>query len=211
MQIWLFIAAAQAGQAEPARARPLDKCRNDAAFVEYRERLLHAVASKNVGELRPLLASNIQYSFGHEGGWPGFVREWKLDSPADSALWSELAEVLHLGCEQYDGSRIAPGNFNELSSYGLGLPPFFAVEKGAALRSRPDDAASLVLALDNHVLVEILDDASGAIPEGWLHARLTDGRSGYVLLSAVRNVIDYRARFEKRDGKWIMTSFIAGD
>lgn len=211
MGIWLLIAAMQAAHAEPEQAPPIDQCGDDRTFVEYRARLLRVIARKEVSGLRALVASNITYSFGDEGGWPGFANKWALDRPADSELWHELAEVLNLGCEKSDRQRIAPGNFNKLSDYGLGLPPFVAVQKAAAFRSSPDDTAPLVMALDHHVLVEILDDEADVVPEGWLHARLTDGRSGYVRLSAVRSALDYRAGFEKRDGRWVMTSFIAGD
>ena len=207
----LLLAAIQAAQVEPARAPPLDRCQNDAGFVAFRDRLVDAVRQKDVEALRPLVDTNIQNSIGNEnGGWQEFVRRWELGRPTDSGLWSELAEVLSLGCDEYDRWRIAPGNFKDLWAYD-GLPPLFAVEKGAALRTKPDDDASLVMHLDYHVLLEIPDYDPDVVPKGWLHARLTDGRSGYVRLFAVRSAIDYRAAFEKHGGKWKMTSFVAGD
>jgi hypothetical protein len=208
-----LVAALQLFQAEPLRAPPIDQCGDDPTFVEYREKLAGAVALKDADALRPLVDLNIKYSLGPDGGdgWSGFVRNWNLDRPEDSELWPELSEVLNLGCEWDDGQPTAPGNFSQLPHMGEGLQPFFAVQKDAALRSRPDDKAALVRLLDNHVLIEIMDDEPGSVPEGWLHARLTNRQSGYVRLSAVRSAIDYRAGFEKRDGKWVMTIFIAGD
>ena len=223
MILLLIVAALQLSQAEPLRAPPIDQCGDDPTFVEYREKLAGAIALKDADALRPLVDLNIKTSFGPDGddGWSGFVRDWNLDRPADSELWLELAEVLNLGCAMDDGHPAAPGNFSQLPDIGVllgqvggaieGLPPFFAVQKDAALRSRPDDNAALVRLLDYHVLIEILDDKPGSVPEGWLHARLTNGQSGYVRLTAVRNVIDLRASFEKRDGKWVMTSFLGGD
>lgn len=211
MFIWPLIAAVQVVQAEPLRLPPTDDCRSDPSFVEYRKRLSAAIAGKDAKALRPLVDPNILYSFGDDGGWTGFAGTWNLDRPADSQLWLELSQVLNLGCEVHGDQRGAPGNFNRLSEIGEGLPPFFAVDKDAALRRRPDDNAAVVMLLDNHVLIEIIDDEPDTVPEGWLHARLTNGQSGYVRLSAVRSAIDYRAAFEKRDGRWVMTSFVAGD
>jgi hypothetical protein len=211
MPIWLLIAAIQIGQPEPLRLPPTDECGGEPSFVAYRARLSAAIARKDAAALRPLVDSHIMYNFGDDDGWPGFVRNWHLDRPADSDLWLELSQVMNLGCEVDGDQRIAPGNFNRLSDIGEGLPPFFAVRKDAALRSRPDDKAALVTLLDYHVLIEILDDEPEAVPEGWLHARLTNGQSGYVRLSAVRSALDYRAGFEKRSGQWVMTSFVAGD
>lgn len=211
MGFLLFIAALQASQAEPLRAPPVDQCGGDLTFVEYRDRLTAAVAAKDAIALEPLVSPDVLVSFGGEGGWVEFATKWKLDHPEESELWGELANVLKLGCEETGDSRIAPGNFNQLSDLGEGLPPYFAVQKDAALRSQPDDTAALVMLLDHHVLIEILDDEPETVPEGWLHARLTNGQTGYVRMSAVRNAIDYRAGFEQRDGTWVMTSFVAGD
>jgi hypothetical protein len=211
MGILLLLAVLQASQIEPLRLPPTDECRQDRSFVEFRARLSASIERKDVAALRQLVARDIDFNLGAGGGWPAFVREWRLDRPAESELWRELSKVLSLGCEEYDGQRIAPGNFNQLAGLGEGLPPFFAVQKGATLRSRPDDTASVVLLLENHVLVEVLDDEPEIVPEGWLHARLTNGRSGYVRLTAVRSALDYRASFEKRRGRWVMVSFITGD
>jgi hypothetical protein len=211
MILLLIVAALQSSQAEPLRAPPIDQCGDDPTFVEYREKLAGAIALKDADALRPLVDLNIKTSLGPDGddGWPGFVRDWNLDRPADSELWLELSEVLSLGCSVYDGMKLMPMSFDigEVD----GSYPYWAIEKGAALRSLPDDTAPVVMQLENHVLIEIVDDEWNSVPEGWLHARLTNGQSGYVRLTAVRNVIDLRASFEKRDGKWVMTSFLGGD
>jgi hypothetical protein len=209
MSLMLLVAALQLSQVEPLRAPPIDQCGDDPAFVEYREKLTGAIALKDADALRPLVDLKIKYSFGPDGddGWSGFVRIWNLDRPADSELWLELSQVLNLGCEWDDGQPTAPGNFSRLSEFDHPLPVYFAVQKRAALRTRPDDSAPLVMELEDHVLLENFDVA----PEGWLNAQLTDGRTGFVRMSAVRSAIDYRAGFEKRDGKWVMTIFIAGD
>jgi len=209
MGLLLLVAALQLSQAEPLRAPPIDQCGDDPTFVEYREKLAGAIALKDADALRPLVDREIKYNFGPDGdgGWSGFVREWNLDRPADSELWLELSEVLSLGCAWNDGQPTAPSNFSSLSELDHSLPVYFAVHKGAAFRTRPDDSAPLVMELEDHVLLENVDVA----PEGWLNAQLTDGRTGFVRMSAVRSAIDYRAGFERRDGKWVMTFFIAGD
>ena len=203
----LIAAAIQVTQAEPARLPPTDRCGSDRSFVEYRARLWAAVARKDAAALHPLVASDIQIDLGDGKGWHAFVREWALNRPAESGLWRELSAVLELGCENHDGLRIMPGNFSKLSEYDHPLPIYFAVQKGAALLSQPDDSAPVVMTLEDHVLFENFDVA----PEGWINARLSDGRSGFVRSSSVRSAIDYRAGFEKRNGNWVMTSLVAGD
>ena len=42
-------------------------------------------------------------------------------------------------------------------------------------------------------------------------ARLAGGSLGYVRSRSVRSPIDHRAIFSRRDGRWWMITFIAGD
>jgi hypothetical protein len=45
----------------------------------------------------------------------------------------------------------------------------------------------------------------------WRRVKTEDGESGYVAARDVRSPIDYRAAFEKVDGRWMMTFFVVGD
>ena len=49
------------------------------------------------------------------------------------------------------------------------------------------------------------------LPEGWTVVRLADGSLAYVQSDSVRSPIDHRAIFSRRNGRWRMTIFIAGD
>lgn len=207
MHYLFVIAGLLIADVEPVRVPPIDECGSDPAFVEYRTMLTDAVARKDAAALQALVATDVRVDLGGGTTWAAFTREWKLDQPGESALWVELGQVIQLGCEELNDLRIMPGNFSRLGEIEDALPTYFAIETGATLRSRPDDSAPIVAALDSHLLFENLE----AAPDGWLNARLSDGRSGFVRLSAVRSAIDYRAGFEKRDGQWKMTSFVAGD
>jgi SH3-like domain-containing protein len=48
-------------------------------------------------------------------------------------------------------------------------------------------------------------------PYGWLQVALADGQRGFVADRYLRSPIDYRVAFEKQDGNWRMTFFLAGD
>ena len=204
----LLIAATQASPVEPIRVPVTDECGSDASFAEYRKHLVEAVSNKDVAALQPLVAPGVMVSFGTgEDGWSAFLQEWGLDQPHASGLWTELGQILGLGCGDYEGIKYMPMNFAEFGEEDASFPPYWAVQEGAAFRGQPSGTAPVVMLLDHHLLYEI----DNVAPDGWLHARLSDGRAGYVERSAVRNAIDYRATFELRDGKWLMTSFLAGD
>ncbi|WP_298609446.1 hypothetical protein [uncultured Thiothrix sp.] len=47
--------------------------------------------------------------------------------------------------------------------------------------------------------------------EQWVTVKLDNGKKGYVASQYIRSSFDYRAFFEKSNGRWQMTVFIAGD
>jgi hypothetical protein len=53
--------------------------------------------------------------------------------------------------------------------------------------------------------------ASDRPPGDWLSVHLADGSTGYIDERYVRSPISYRAYFERMDGRWVLTMFIAGD
>ena len=67
-------------------------------------------------------------------------------------------------------------------------------------------ATAPVLAYLSYEVVTLVDYGSP-----WRKVQLADGRTGYVTFPAFRSPIGYRAYFEKRDGRWQMRIFIAGD
>lgn len=207
MHYLFLIAALHIAQVDAVRVPATDECRSDPTFIEYRAQLTDIVARKDAIALQALVATDVMIDFGGGIGWAAFTREWALDRPQESELWRELAKVLELGCEELEGVRIMPGNFSRLSDFSDPLPAYFAVEKDAPLRSRPDDTAPIIMTLDSHLLFV----GNDVPPEGWLNVRLSNGQTGFVRLSAVRSAIDYRAGFERQDGRWLMTSFVAGD
>ena len=57
-----------------------------------------------------------------------------------------------------------------------------------------------------------VDEAAEPYAESeWTRIKLRDGRTGYISSRYVRSPIDYRAVFNKMDGRWRMTAFVAGD
>ena len=52
---------------------------------------------------------------------------------------------------------------------------------------------------------------NSAVKRQWLTIELGDGQKGFIAKEYIRSPIDYRAIFEKKNGKWLMTAFIAGD
>ena len=205
-----FLLALLLASAPPEGARrlpPVDECAADASFAAFREELLAAVDRRDAAHVQAVVADDIAVDFGGGAGREYFAEAWNLDLPESSALWSELRSALELGCAvAEDGSYWAPSLF-----LAEGIEDPFAshlvVAPGTALYAEDSNAGEVIARLEWD-LVEALDGDEG---QAWRHVRLADGREGYVIAHELRSPVDYRAGFERVDGRWRMGAFIAGD
>lgn len=150
-------------------------------------------------------AEDIFLSFGSVAGRAEFRN--MLTSSGD-AYWKELEEVLRLG-----GAFTTPTRFEAPYTWTAELPgdldPFFAgfiTGKDVVLRIRPNRTADALALLDYEV-VTLLGSGEGE----YQGVRTAAGIEGFIHRDYVRSPIDYRAIFEFRNGRWLMTVFIAGD
>ncbi|MEA3013613.1 MAG: hypothetical protein QOD42_2158 [Sphingomonadales bacterium] len=198
------LALAALPAALPARTLPpRDECAADPDFARFRAELLDIVARHDATRLLAVVADDIRFDFGGGEGRRAFAGEWGLADPDRSGLWVELAKALASGCARDGGTMSAPYIFrrfpDELDVFSSGVAGL-----GARLyRTQVTDGDSVPIPW------EILDEAER--DGGWTRVRLADGRAGFIETAHLLSPIDYRAIFEKRDGQWRMTMFIAGD
>lgn len=195
------------------RLKPVDEAARDPSFAKFRSALLDAVRRRDVDAVVAQADQQIRLSFGDDGGEATF-RDLLTGSEAwqGEAYWAELQRVLELGgvfldarsfCTPYVACVDVPG-CPDCDPYET----MFTVGGDAVARTAPDPLAPVAARLSYDVLRIDMDADHGG---EWTPVILPDGRRGYVSGPDFRMAIDYRALFEKRDGKWRMTVFIAGD
>lgn len=193
----------------PARLPPVERCRGDPAIDRFRALLEDATTRRDVAALRRLVAPDVRASFGAEGSWEEFARTWGLEqNSAMSGLWKELARVMALGCApSRAGGMIFPGLFEDR---GEDADPFELVvaRPGAKLQSRASENSAVVATLDWSSAILVRTEA----PEGWARIQLLRGGPlGWVRRESLVSPLDYRLVAGKRDGRWLVTAFVAGD
>ena len=192
----------------PTRVPPVDQCASDPSFVAFRDALRGAIARRDRDAILATISDTIEVDFGGGAGRGDFTRAWRLDQPATSRLWGELGEVLRLGCvRDPQGAFWAPSMTLQLDEHDDPFSIMVATEPDAPMH-RAADANSPIVARLAWDVVTIGDYAH---PDEWVPVTLADGRNGFVRREHLRSPIDYRAAFEKVDGRWRMTVFIAGD
>jgi hypothetical protein len=174
---------------------------------------MSAVEQRDAAFVTSVVSPTIKNSFGGNDGLAEFKKYWRPERAA-SRLWATLMSVLALG-GNFDerNAFIAPYTFSkwpeEIDAFQHGA----IVGEGVRVRERPA-LDGKVLASLSFDIVKVTDwrlaQARGS-KQRWVKVTLADGGPGYVAAEYIRSSIDYRAIFEKKDGRWLMTVLIAGD
>lgn len=201
-----ILAAAAAGPATDRRP-PVDQCADNASLAEFRDGLRAAVERKDREALLATVTEATIVNYGGGVGRADFIAAWGLDDPATSPVWRELGTALSLGCARdLDGSYWSPSLSVQLADQEDVFTAAVALP-GAVLRAAPDAASAALATLEWDVLTLESDDGS----DEWWPVSLADGRRGYVHRDQLRLQVDYRAVFERIDGRWVLAAFVAGD
>jgi len=195
---------------------PADEAKNDASFFVFRTKLIEAAKKRDAKYVLSILDRNITNNFGGDGGIEDFKDLWKIHR-SDSEFWREFLLVITNGGKfnNEDNRKIfyAPYTF---ASFPDDLDSFtFSVIFGDKVNVRSSaDAKSPVVGSLSYNIVEILKtirEENNAEKISWYKIKTLGGKTGFVKAEFARSPTDYRAGFEKKNGKWKMTAFIAGD
>jgi len=205
----VLVAALVLAAAAPTRLPPVERCGGDAEFSAVRQKLDQAVAKQDFEGLLSLMSDDVRVTFGGRYGRESFRQYW-AQSKEHGELWSEFRKALRLGCATaVDGQgkeyRAIPAMFvtgDDLDGFStwVGLP-------GAVMRARKNARAAATMRLPVWTVLDEVDHDGGA----WIEARTPKGHHGFVSTAQARSIIDYRIVFGKRDERWKITAFVAGD
>ena len=196
--------------------KPVDEAAKDASFLAFRTKLIAATERRDARHILSIVDPKIQNGFGGRDGIANFRRDWKLDRH-DSAFWREFLLVISNGGTFTGEGAKKMNSFAAPYVYStwpedLDLFEYFAITgTDVNLRKGPRADAEVIGKL-SHNLVKIESDLGpdGQVPE-WRKVTTFSGLTGYVHRDYVRSSVDYRAGFEKKRGRWVMTFFLAGD
>jgi len=195
---------------------PVDEAKKDASFNVFRGKLITAVKNKDKKFFLSILDRNVKGSFGGDSGIEDFKKLWKIENP-QSELWNELLAVLTNGGKFTKSKKEFCGPFS-FTNFPEDIDSFeyqMIFGNNVNLRAQPNSTARVVAQLSYNV---VKVDYETSVPDkrradeySWLKIETLGGKKGFVSEQYVRSPLDYRACFEKINGKWLMTFFLAGD
>jgi hypothetical protein len=195
---------------------PVDEAKKDQSFFVFRSKLVEAAKKRDAKFVLSIVDRNIKNGFGGNDGIAEFIKAWKINSP-NSEFWSEFLPVINGGGSFIkDGSNklfFAPYAFNSFPENIDAFSHSVIFGNKVSLRSKAATDSPVVANLSYNI-VEILksiQDRDNSEKVAWYEVKTLGGKRGFVKAEFVRSPIDYRAGFEKKNGKWKMTIFVAGD
>jgi hypothetical protein len=213
--------AAAAAVAQERYVKPVDEANQDASFLAFRTKLIAAAERKDFKYVQSIMDPKIHLSYGGHVGLAGFKSLWKKEAD----FWAEFLPVIK------NGGRFVGEGRNKMNVFAapylfLDMPEdldhfeYFAVFGDSVnLRERPDTSAPVITQLSYNI-VKIDHESAVKRKTGpgeddfrydWYQITTLGGKTGWMKAEYVRSPIDYRAGFEKKRGRWVMTYFIAGD
>jgi hypothetical protein len=195
---------------------PADEANKDQSFFAFRTKLVEAAKKRDAKFVLSVVDRNIKNSFGGNDGINEFKKAWKIDSP-NSEFWNEFLPVITGGGSFIKGGSnklfFAPYTFNSFPENLDAFSHSVIFGNKVSLRSKADTNSPVVANLSYNIveILESINDKKNAGKVSWYEVKTLGGKRGFVKAEFVRSPIDYRAGFEKKNGKWKMTIFVAGD
>lgn len=196
---------ALAGPVQAQDLAPRNECGSIPGADAFRMALATAVANRDVAMLRPLVSEEVLLDFGGGSGW-----EELASRLTERDLWSELDEVLALGCASDGaGELYMPSAWGE--DFGIDDPfaAWLVVGEGVPLLAEDRGDAPVIRRMGWEA-IEQLGTWQG--DEEFIRVRTKNGTEGWAPVANLRHQLDYRLLAGKDDsGAWQITAFIAGD
>lgn len=198
-------AAAPATNAAPViqgpKLVPVDEGAGDPEFTSYRNELAEAILRRNTDAVIALIDPNIRTSFGGEGGEAAF-----RNLLAKEQTWDDIRFVLANGGKfRGEGEQKSFWAPYVYAAWPDGYDPFqsLAVTNMRVPMRRSKNPGSPVIATLSYDIVTRTGQ------EG--EVSTADGKAGYVDPRMLWSPVGYRAGFSKKNGKWRMDAWVAGD
>ncbi len=214
----LIMTFAMAVAGQERFVKPADDAAKDPSFLAFRTKLIAAAERKDLKYVMGVMDPKIELSFGGHQGLKDFRELWK----DEASFWNEFLLVIKNGggfsppAKGYGRTFVAPYTFSHWPD-GYDAFDFHVIfGNNVNLREKPAMDAKVLDKLSYNIVKitgdepERTDEQNDKGPD-WYRIETLGGKKGWVKSEFVRSSIGYRAGFEKKNGVWKMTFFIAGD
>jgi hypothetical protein len=184
---------------------PQDTCAEVEGADEFRTRLAAAVKARDVDGVVALAAEDVKLDFG--GGAGGAELRKRLADPS-LGLWGELDALMALGCSANEqGGITIPWLFDQDLGETDPYAAMLVMGEEVPILTAPSASAERLDVISWDLVEAVSFDPAKPYQE----VKVADGGTGFIASDKLRSLIDYRLIASSRNGRWRITSFVAGD
>lgn len=208
------IVAKETGAAVPQQSTgpyaPRNECAAAPGASEFLADLRRAVEKRDAAALVANAAEDVKLDFGGGAGVAEFRKRLEAE---DGSLWRSLDELMTLGCASDGNATLTlPWVFAQDTITIEGTEAMIVTGQNMPLLKAAGEGAPEIARISWDV-VRFLPDMNG--PQDFARVEWTDAESqkieGFIARKNLRSLIDYRLEAAKRNDRWRIVSFVAGD
>ena len=184
---------------------PRDTCGDLQGAADFRQRLAQAVHARDTDAFLALVAEDIKLDF---GGGTGREELRSLLASRDRNLWEELDDLLALGCSaNKQGGITIPWYFDQNIAGVDAMAGMIVTGEEIPLRYSPEEGGETLRTIS----WDVVEISNFKPDDTYQQVRTTDDEEGFIATDELRSLIDYRLLATRRNDRWSIVSFVAGD
>jgi hypothetical protein len=189
---------------------PVDDAVRDSTLLAFRDRLLSAAENQDTTFVYSIVDTNVFNGFGGDSGIEIFKIYWR-----QHGLRKNLIKALKLGgtLTEADKRFSVPYIWDQFPEEVDPFQTAVIIGSNVNVRTLPKLNSDRIAQLSYDIVRVSSWSATHDAGSGldWIKIDLGDGRTGYICDKYIRSPIAHRFFFEKREGKWILVTWAAGD
>ncbi len=216
---------------------PIDETYKDTSLVAFVAQLKNILTEKDTARLIAIMHPKMVTSYGGAMfGKKDFIMQWQLDKPDNSKVWDFMLHAINLGgvfCESiFDEDSIEAAIQYPYASddrlyetFAADFPAMYfdpyctgvCISKNAPVYESCDESSKQVATLSYDILLIDYEATMKAQPNAGFDFKMhyintLDGAvKGWIKTSEIYALGGRTLFLEKKDGKWIITGFVAFD
>ncbi|OGA37965.1 MAG: hypothetical protein A3G24_02365 [Betaproteobacteria bacterium RIFCSPLOWO2_12_FULL_62_13] len=203
-------------KAEESKLLPIDEAGKDPSWVNFRNRLVNALAKRDRKFVLSIVDRNIRNSLDSPRGVAAFRKQWDFDAE-ESPVWRELSAALFLGSawlKPEKGPRQLCAPYVAVK-WPEDIDPFdhgAIISREVLVKAGPSSESATLATLSYDIVPvpdwEVTDQAPEA-KQKWVKIKLKEV-DGFVPEEQIRSPVEHRACFVKTESGWRLMELVVG-